>query len=1559
VYKPEYPGLYYFDTFTFTTLGTSGHRGPDPTKGYANAPWNPDQFSIVDGQQQWTVPATGTYRIEAAGAYGAAPGRVVSGDIDLSEGQTLTMLVGQQPTPLVANVADNVTVGGGGGTFVVSDGKPLIVASGGDGGSYSTGYISRDISVPNIVQPYVSMSGDATRFVSLDFDIITNFAQVSIYKYVSSQWIPETSFSFNGFNVKISGDGKTMVNVTFSSSIYVYRYITQWDLETILQVPNSVGYVDLSYDGSKLVSIDTLGPQAQASAYVFYRTGQTWSAPVLFSSGVWSNEAGVAISGDGNTLCMCSSGSIPPAIYDGSGVLSGYLPSYQTNECPTTITTSYDGSVIAAHTTPLHVVPPTGFVRVFVNLVLSYQITFEPADYSSKYIQLSYDGTQLLLGDNSYVRLYTDGTTYTTISSDVSSIDIASASMNSDASVIINAGVSLSAPTTTAYYKGTGSVPGSFIPSGAGNGVSGSGFYGDGQETDPFFGFLKPKAYVNGGFGNSYEYGQPGISKEGGFGGGQSPLDLLTGLTSIIGYKQVRPSIPLLSGQTVCSMALSEDGNTFLVSYIPYGYVGEGVNVYSYVDSSWVSSQLYVDNSTWKPAVSMSVDGSVWLIGSNVWRNGSFETTLPGEIQYGPGNYYPQQIRTSTVSGDGYICAVCGDMSCNVYVYSGASWSVLGSFPHGMGMSGISYTCALSNDGYSLVVMRNSSDLVSVTLYEYTGGSWSEKIIFTSAINSSATNTVNMNRDGSRIVIYVLYNAYEYSNNTLSPISVNVAQSAVFSRTNADWYAYTNGNKVYSPLISLDVTVNINPNNFLLSFGSNIIAACDSVQTGNKAIVFLDMYDPTTTCTAATSIEHGYPYDYEVQITGTNSFNGTWLITAVSSNTFTFEAFGGPTETTGYVSGTTTGISGGGGYTGSAGDSVSGATCYADPSVRNFTDIGASSNHMGYVTVSLIDPAPIDLTLWSWDDESPWDNLDSFQSNVYTITWSESLGIFVTSGIQAGVCISSNDAKKWYNRTIPWPYSTSPLVAADDKPIIVLGMNTSNDGITWYLNDLPYTVYYYTDVTNAVYVNKMFISTAAPGYYTPYSGMYTSTDGYAWTFISSELISVKAYGSSMYVGTTNAQSNPNIPEQVVYSTDLVTWNYTSIYVYDLIFANGIFIGFNDDGSVISSDGISWTLYPYSFAFSWSYYPPPIRQIIFGNDLFMVVTARHVYTSPDGMNWTLTKIFSQNIDVNISVTYSPSKQFFMFAPSAGVPVATLEGKYFTSLSEQIKYPVKGCAYSKPLNVLVVLARSYSYSGSDDPIYIYTSSDNGETLLETSILYFGYQQPLQFEIDILWSDELYSFFIYFATSNNGLLIFTSSDGMTWTRQNDYIPNISIYNLQGFKPVWYKEKNLFEYSSSYSFTFYSPDGINWSYHPTTEPSPPDYIGSKAWSPELELFVGTSKLNGVSSSFDVYVSTDGINWSTVYTAFMSTVAFVGVVWSPELKKFYIYAAGYPTEADSLYLFESPDGYVWNKRVVPKVYTLDYASGFYWFSGFDRFVVQSFENFKGITFSTKAVKQF
>ena len=136
-YNPIYPGLYYFDTFTFTTFGTSGITGPVSTSEYIDPPWNPGQFSIIDGQQYWTVPESGLYHIEASGAYAVEPGRVVSGDVNLYEGQILQMLVGQQPTPLIAETVDNITVGGGGGTFITTNGTPLIVASGGDGGSFS------------------------------------------------------------------------------------------------------------------------------------------------------------------------------------------------------------------------------------------------------------------------------------------------------------------------------------------------------------------------------------------------------------------------------------------------------------------------------------------------------------------------------------------------------------------------------------------------------------------------------------------------------------------------------------------------------------------------------------------------------------------------------------------------------------------------------------------------------------------------------------------------------------------------------------------------------------------------------------------------------------------------------------------------------------------------------------------------------------------------------------------------------------------------------------------------------------------------------------------------------------------------------------------------------------------------------------------------------------------------------------------------------------------------------------------------------------------------------
>jgi len=121
-------------------MGNSGSAGPADDQTYSDAPWpSSSYFSVKYGQQNWKVPANGLYQITAGGAYGANPGRIVTGQAILSQDQVVTMLVGQEPTPLTANVADNVTVGGGGGTFVVTNGAPLMVASGGDGTGGNSG----------------------------------------------------------------------------------------------------------------------------------------------------------------------------------------------------------------------------------------------------------------------------------------------------------------------------------------------------------------------------------------------------------------------------------------------------------------------------------------------------------------------------------------------------------------------------------------------------------------------------------------------------------------------------------------------------------------------------------------------------------------------------------------------------------------------------------------------------------------------------------------------------------------------------------------------------------------------------------------------------------------------------------------------------------------------------------------------------------------------------------------------------------------------------------------------------------------------------------------------------------------------------------------------------------------------------------------------------------------------------------------------------------------------------------------------------------------------------
>jgi hypothetical protein len=127
---------------SFTNCGATGQYGPSAgacAPEYLDDYQNADYLSVVAGIQHWTVPVTGTYRIEAWGAKGGnggGNGARMAGDFVLQEGDVLDIIVGQMGTKAPSEVGS----GGGGGSFVASGESPLLIAAGGGGTGHNGAY---------------------------------------------------------------------------------------------------------------------------------------------------------------------------------------------------------------------------------------------------------------------------------------------------------------------------------------------------------------------------------------------------------------------------------------------------------------------------------------------------------------------------------------------------------------------------------------------------------------------------------------------------------------------------------------------------------------------------------------------------------------------------------------------------------------------------------------------------------------------------------------------------------------------------------------------------------------------------------------------------------------------------------------------------------------------------------------------------------------------------------------------------------------------------------------------------------------------------------------------------------------------------------------------------------------------------------------------------------------------------------------------------------------------------------------------------------------------------
>lgn len=139
-------------TYTFTNCGATGRFGPSQVQvntAYANTNLN-GLVNSVNGIQEFTIPVSGNYQIEARGAQGGSitggsiggQGSTMRGEFFLTANTVVRIVVGQQGIG-----AGSGACGGGGGSYVVNFGNApytnnagILVVAGGGSGAGNSGY---------------------------------------------------------------------------------------------------------------------------------------------------------------------------------------------------------------------------------------------------------------------------------------------------------------------------------------------------------------------------------------------------------------------------------------------------------------------------------------------------------------------------------------------------------------------------------------------------------------------------------------------------------------------------------------------------------------------------------------------------------------------------------------------------------------------------------------------------------------------------------------------------------------------------------------------------------------------------------------------------------------------------------------------------------------------------------------------------------------------------------------------------------------------------------------------------------------------------------------------------------------------------------------------------------------------------------------------------------------------------------------------------------------------------------------------------------------------------
>jgi hypothetical protein len=1559
-----------------------------------------------------------------------------------------------------------VTVGGGGGTFVTVDQKPLVVASGGDGEAYSDNPWSQPIILPLSGGSYAGLNlfldDTGTYFTRLEVDSSFQTICTSLYEYDGVNW--NSTFLFPGdicmhvnktLGVAYSFNWLDAYTVRANDWSYIngaWTKITYSDLTIpFLGNPGNFFGIQVSGNGETLRIVS----QSNSTWAMYKRIGNQWVFVTSLSVEVYNG-----MSYDGNRVINFGYGSVGIYDYPWTSPPIEYIipdPAFTNNNCRI----SPDGTLLVTFSN-VYSLSDGSFVTSLPGYVYGPQANLNISK-DNKTIIKGFIGSEHQVLDYPFTKV-------NAVLSPVSAYSFyGSPLLNETGSVLIGSDISEG---TDVYYKSFTSQPGLFLPSGTGGGDSGAGFYGNGSQIDPYFQFLFPTSYVNGGFGNSYQYGN---KEEGGFGGGQGPLNKFNELTQFT-ISESPGTFSLGGSPTVVSV--NSDATVMYYGTTRYLYSGgswnydqdfvylygkgflsvsdDGMTAVSYPTQGYffydntplgivAGTQLYVVNGViarvnkqGTRVVYATYPGPNVYIRDAPFSGGDYQLTLPPSLPS------TSNVTSLDFSSDGTVLAIGistgpgGYISTTLVLVTRYPWTTYET----VGPPG--NIAALSPDGQTLFTAVYSSDASFIYKYNYTSQSQWQLV---SQTKTGYKNTVYLatGSDGSLFV-------------KPSDISLN------FSGYPSIVFNFTAYNDDFSQVGSLS-------NSYVSNMSS------DGQHLVNYDGSSLNFYTKQT-ITADTLVDHGFPHSYQAKYELTANYNGIHDITVTSANTFTFQGFCVADESgnLGAVAGVETGISGGGGYTGSPGDGVSGATCYADPVVKNFTDLGATSNTAGYVTVSLMDPAPLKQT-WTWDSAQEWSLTNQIGIELSPPVWSSSLAQFVVVG-KYGKTFLSPDGVVWSIVQNNLGASYVFVLVSSPSGILLavtyLGAFRSLDGISW-------SSVISASITSAysIFANNLFILHG-------FNVLYTSPDGITWTTITPNIKppQYKAYGNNVYVGAINGS--------LYNSSDLTTWSVisdsnvvSSSYGWvTMAYENGVFVALrkpfagstafytkNSSMSPIPPSGMTplYNVTSLTFTGSWSDYPP--RLNIGDIVTFSGITGGFAYTISPATTGTITSFNDSSVTISIvsstisggsngnniqlpfvyngtptnyivvtstngadwygrtapsgpwgtlisgggnfigidyynGIEMSSQDNGVTWALSTGIKGATTgvysptlkyfiltnQSIFYASLDGQIIVPViSGGAIGNPLQLvwadtlgIIVAVTSYSILTSSDGI-------NWTLILNLKPDGSGQEYP---GATVSWSRELGILLAYFCNNNtsNSPLLYTSTDGITWTSQVLAQP-FTILNVSTnpCKPCWSPELGLFTIGEAISWdginwvfgsgasapallcaawspelklfvgakrdtSYYSSDGATWT---SADSSMFGYISSIAWSPTLKLFVGVGEIDYSSAPFFIYNSSDGKNWTRVYLENMGYALGGCVVWSPELSLFVVQYRFGNSSIDNVNMLTSTNGSTWSVIGITTVHTNSTISDMIWSPELKIFTSSTLRDQPGMYNSATATKTF